>query len=289
MFFPKFKKEELIDSTKLKKAILYLIWLICCLAITAFIIGPFLWMLLSSFKTPTELLRFPPTWIPKGWTLENFGYAWRVLNWPRMFLNTAFLVGTITILTLFFNSLAGFAFAKMHFPGRRTLFFLVIAALLIPVQIPLIPRFLMMAKIGLVGTFVPLILFAVCQAFHTFLFRQFFMGIPDEIIESAKIDGASYFRCYWSLVVPLSKPVFAALAIITFIWHWNAYLYPMIYLLDPKMHTVQIGLALFQSEYGIKFGPLMAAATFVAVPTTIVYLVLQRHFRYGITLTGVKG
>lgn len=274
---------------KSKKAILYIVWLVGCLIITVIFIGPFAWMVLSSVKPTKEILAFPPLLLPRNLTFDNFWYAWRVANWPRMFLNSSFVTGTTVLFMLFLNSLAGFAFAKIRFPGRKVIFFVVIGALLVPMLIPLIPRFMMMIRLGLVGTFVPLILLASCQAFHTFLFRQFFMGIPDELMDAAKIDGASLFFCYWAIAIPLSKAVFATLAIFSFVWIWNAYIYPLIYVgFAPELHTVQIGLAVFQSDAGIKYGPLMAAATVVALPTIVVYLMFQKYFARGIVMTGMK-
>lgn len=274
---------------KPKKAMLHIVWLVGCLIITAIFVGPFIWMVLSSVKPTKEILAFPPLLLPRNLTFDNFLYAWRVANWPRMFLNSSFVTGTTVLLMLFLNSLAGFAFAKIRFPGRKVIFFVVIGALLVPMLIPLIPRFIMMIRLGLFGTFVPLILLAACQAFHTFLFRQFFMGIPDELIDAAKIDGASLFFCYWAIAVPLSKAVFATLAIFSFVGIWNAYIYPLIYVsFNPKLHTVQIGLSVFQSEAGIKYGPLMAAATVVALPTIGVYLMFQKYFARGIAMTGMK-
>lgn len=282
-------EKKMVVSKRVKRIILYGVWLAGCLIVTALFIGPFVWMVISSLKPPKEILAFPPTLLPRNLTLKNFSYAWQVANWPRMFLNSAFVTGTSVILMLFFNSLAGFAFAKIRFPARKILFFAVIGALLVPIQIPLIPRFIMMAKLGLVGTFTPLILFASCQAFHTFLFHQFFMGIPDELMDAAKIDGASLFYCYWAIALPLSKPVFATLAIFSFVWIWNAYIYPLIYVSQNiNLHTVQIGLSIFQGSAGIKYGPLMAAATAVALPTIVVYLMFQKYFARGIVMTGLK-
>lgn len=247
-------------------------------------------MLFTAFKPLEEIRVWPPRILPDNWTFENFITAWSAMNWPRMFLNSTFLTMTITVGHLFFSSLAAFAFARLRFPFKNTVFMLVLATMIVPEQVDLIPRFLMMANWGLVNTYVPVILLALVHGFAIFLYRQFFQALPQDLFDAARVDGASFFRMYRSIAMPLAWPATATLFIFTFLTHWNAFLYPLIYLNSERLFTVQLGLAFFSyTQAGIPVGPLMAASVFVALPTIFVYIIFQRYFVRGIVMTGVKG
>ena len=273
-----------------KQRLLFVLWLITCLAITAIYLGPVIWMFFTAFKPLEEIRSWPPQMFPDNWTIENFSKAWIAVSWPRMFFNSVFLATTITISHLFFSSLAAFAFARLRFPFKNVIFMLVLATMIVPDQVDLIPRFLMMAQWGLVNTYVPVILLALVHGFTIFLYRQFFQSLPQELFDAARVDGAGYFRIYWSLAMPLAWPATATLFIFTFLGHWNAFLYPLIYLQDPDLFTVQLGLAFFSyTQAGTPVGPLMAASVFVALPPIIVYIMFQHHFAQGVVMSGVKG
>lgn len=275
---------------KRKETLLFALWLITCLAITVIYLGPVIWMFFTAFKPLEEIRSWPPQLFPSNWTNENFSIAWQAMNWPRMFFNSVFLATAITLGHLFVSSLAAFAFARLRFPFKNFIFMLVLATMIVPQQVDLIPRFLMMSEWGLVDTYVPVILLALVAGFSIFLYRQFFQSLPEELFEAARVDGAGFFRIYWSLAMPLALPATATLFIFTFLAHWNAFLYPLIYLHDPDLYTVQLGLAFFnQTQAGTPIGPLMAASVFVALPPILVYIMFQHHFAQGVVLSGVKG
>ncbi|MBX2997668.1 MAG: carbohydrate ABC transporter permease [Caldilineaceae bacterium] len=275
---------------KQRETFFFIIWLAACLLISVIFLGPVLWMFFTAFKPLAEIRTWPPQLLPDNWTTENFTRAWTAMNWPRMFFNSFFVATTITILHLFVSSLAAYAFAWLRVPFKHVLFMLVLATMIVPEQVDLIPRFLMMSSWGLVNSYAPLIILALVHGFTIFLYRQFFQSLPVDYFDAARVDGASVFRIYWSIVMPLAWPATATLFIFTFLGHWNAFLYPLIYLQNPNLHTVQLGLAFFSyTQAGIPIGPMMAASVFVALPPIIVYILFQRYFMRGVVMTGVKG
>ncbi len=274
---------------KTKAGFFYLLWLSLCLLFTLFFIGPFIWMIVTSVKIPQEVVQYPPTILPKIWTGNNYKIMWEEIKWLPMFWNSAWITSVTVLLMLFVNSMAAFAFAKMRFPLREPIFMLIIAAMVVPLQVDLIPRFHMMVKWGLTGTYVPVILLAVAQGFQTFMLRQFFRSIPDSLFDAAKIDGMGFFQIYWSIAIPLSKPAIFTLAIFATLGVWNSYLYPLIYLGKAGQYTVQLGLALLQQKLVGQYGPVMAASLMISLPTLIVYLFFQRYFVRGIVMSGIKG
>lgn len=277
-------------SKQRRRTLAFIVWLITCLLVSVIFVGPVLWMVFTAFKPLAEIRSWPPRILPVEWTLENFQVAWRAMNWPRMFGNSLFLASTITVLHLFFSSLAAFAFAWLKLPFKNLLFLLVIATMIVPEQVDLIPRFLMMVRWGLTNSFIPLIVLALVHGFTIFLYRQFFQALPQELFDAAKVDGASTWRIYWNIAMPLAWPATATLAILTFLNHWNAFLYPLIYLNDRSLYTVQLGLAFFTTtQAGLPIGPLMAASCFIALPPIVIYIIFQRYFMQGIVMSGVKG
>jgi multiple sugar transport system permease protein len=278
------------SSKRRRTTLAFILWLIACLIVSVIFVGPVLWMAFTAFKPLAEIRSWPPRLLPVEWTLANFQTAWNAMNWPRMFGNSLILASTITVLHLFFSSLAAFAFAWLKLPFKNLLFILVIATMIVPEQVDLIPRFLMMARWGLTNSFIPLIVLALVHGFTIFLYRQFFQALPQELFDAAKVDGASTWRIYWSIAMPLAWPATATLFILTFLMHWNAFLYPLIYLNNRSLWTVQLGLAFFSTtQAGIPIGPLMAASCFIAIPPIIIYIIFQRYFMQGIVMSGVKG
>ncbi|MBX3061981.1 MAG: carbohydrate ABC transporter permease [Anaerolineae bacterium] len=255
-----------------------------------FMLFPFLWMISTSLKQTQYILQFPPQWIPNPINTQNYADIWTQIPLARGFLNSAFISITGTIGVLIASSLAGFSFAKLRFPGRDKIFVVLLVTLMIPGAILLVPQFILYKDLRWVGTYNPLIIPSLFGAvYETFFFRQFFRGLPNDLIDAAKIDGASLFTVFWRIAVPLSRPVFATLAVLAFMWRWNDYMGPLIYLQDPNMQTVPVLISSFQSQYLTQYGMLMAASVLSILPIVILFFFLQRYFVEGIAMTGLKG
>ncbi len=255
------------------------------LAIT---LAPFIWMISTSFKSSESVFTFPPQWIPEHPTLGQYRALFREVNFLQFFKNSVIVAFGITLFSLFLNSLGGFAFAKYKFPGREKIFALLLATLMVPAQITMIPVFLMLKTIGLINSYWGLIIPAGASAFGIFLMRQFITTIPNDLIESARIDGCSEFRIYWTIILPLCKPVVAALGIFTFMGSWNAFLWPLIVMIKENMYTLPVALANLSGQYATKFGLLMAGAVVVVAPVIIVFILAQRYVIKGVAVTGLK-
>ena len=255
------------------------------LAIT---LAPFIWMISTSFKSSESVFTFPPQWIPKHPTIEQYQTLFREVNFLQFFKNSVIVAFGITLFSLFLNSLGGFAFAKHKFPGREKIFALLLATMMVPGQITMIPVFLMLKSVGLINSYWGLIIPAGASAFGIFLMRQFITTIPTDLIESARIDGCSEFRIYWTIILPLCKPVIAALGIFTFMGSWNAFLWPLIIMIKENMYTLPVALANLSGQHATKFGLLMAGAVVVVIPVLIVFIVAQRYVIKGVAVTGLK-
>ncbi|MDK2931258.1 MAG: multiple sugar transport system permease protein [Bacillota bacterium] len=272
-------------------------------AIAVIMAGPFVWMLLSSFKPNQELFAYPPVWIPTRITFEHFINAFRYTNFARYFLNSTIVSVTATLLNLFFCSLAGYAFARLDFPGKNLIFFAILATMMIPVYVTLIPLFILVKRFplaggnnlfgqngtGLINTYWGLVLPYVVSVFGVFLTRQFFSSIPTELNDAARVDGASEFAIYSRIYLPLSRPVLATLAIFSFTGVWDDFLWPLVITNSEHMRTVQLGLQIFRSQFLVDWGPLMAATLVVTLPVLLIFIFNQRHFVKGVVTTGLKG
>ena len=274
---------------RLQRRLAYAGWLLTGLVFLAFFIGPFLWMIFTSFKSPGDIIQFPPQLLPEQWVTTNYVKMWQELNWIPMFVNSIWITAVSVVLVVLVSALGGFVFAKLRWPLRNACFLLIIAGLIVPIQVDMIPRFLMMVRWGLTGTYIPVILLIIGQGFQTFMIRQFIGTIPDEYFDAAKIDGMGYVRMFWAIVLPLAKSGIITMIIYTTFMVWNQYVYPLIYLTHPRQFTLQLGLGLLQQRLEGEFGPLMAAATMVSIPTLVIYLMFQRYLTQGISSTGVKG
>jgi len=248
---------------------------------------PFFWMVSTSFKPANEIFNIPPTFIPKKPTIQNYVQLFREMNFG-IYLKNTLIIALFSMLGLVINALAGYAFAKFQFPGKEKIFYLVLATMMIPGQVTMIPVYLMLNKMGLTNTMPGIILPGLASAFGIFLFRQFMATIPSELIEAARIDGASEFRIFLQIILPESKPVFAVQGTFTFIGAWNSFLWPLIIANDENLYTLSVGLALLKGQHGSDFGLQMAGSTFLVIPIIIVFLFLQRYFVEGITITGIK-
>jgi len=251
--------------------------------------GPFLWMVLSSFKSQSELVRIPPTWLPEAWTLENYRRLFTSLNFPRYFLNSVIVAGSVVLANVVFCSMVGYALAKLHFAGRRLIMGLVLATLMVPGSVTVIPLFVLMSKLGLVNSYWAVILPFAVGPFGVFLMRQFMLSIPDDLLEAARVDGANELLIFWKIVAPLTLPGMAALGIITFLGSWNNFLWPLIVLTDDRMYTLPVALGTFAiGQHQADYGLLMAGAVVLVVPIVIVFLLFQRKFTESFATSGIK-
>lgn len=251
---------------------------------------PFVWMVATSFKLPAD--QYTKTLIPDPATLNNFKELWQHLPFPRLLFNSFWLSILATIGQLLTCSMGAFAFAAVRFRGRNLLFTLLLITLMIPGQVSLIPNFIVLKWLGLIGTQAPLWLPSFWGgAFGTFLLRQFFLTIPRDLTDAARVDGASLMQIFWRIYLPLSKPALAALSIFVFMWSWNDLLHPLVYLpTDMQKTTLMVGLAFFQQQLvtGGKFTVLMAGALLSILPLILVFFIAQKQFIEGIALTGIK-
>ncbi len=253
-------------------------------AITAF---PLFWMLSGSFKPQRESIDYPPTLLPQDPTLESYERLFTELDFGRYLVNTVIvvLIGGVGVLLM---AMAGYAFAKFEFRGKRWLFFLVLATLMIPIQVTMIPTFLIINELGLTNTLVGIALPTLVSGFSIFLFRQFMTTIPTEMLEAARIDGAGEFRTFWQVVLPMSKPILAVQAVLTFIAGWNSFLWPLIIASDQDYYTLSVGLALLNQQIAVNPALQMAAASLMVVPVLVVFVVFQRYVVQGFALSGLK-
>jgi multiple sugar transport system permease protein len=273
------------------RRILFLICLYLLLLVIGVVIAaPFIWGISNAFKDQNGIYATPPSWIPSPAILDNFSAAWNTVPFGMFFLNSLKVAGLITIGQLFTCTLAAYAFARLRFPGRDLLFGVYLSSLMVPSQVTIIPLYIFMAKIGLVDNHASLILPAMASAFGIFFLRQFFLTIPRELEEAAIVDGAGVVRVLLVIILPLSKPALAALAIFTFNYFWNDFFTPLIFLTSPHNLTLPVGLSFLQGQYNNTSPAVMLAGVCMAVvPVLVVFLAGQRYIVEGITLTGLKG
>jgi multiple sugar transport system permease protein len=249
---------------------------------------PLVWSVVTSLETASEAQRFPPVLIPKALHFSNYVDAWNSLPFGHFFLNS-FLYSSATVAgNLLFCSLAAYAFARLRFIGSNLLFVLLLVTLMVPFQVVLIPTFLIVRHLGLVDSVGGLIVPNLCGVFGIFLLRQFFQSLPVELEEAARIDGASRLGVFFKIVLPLSAPVLATLAIIQFMWSWNDFLWPLIIITTPEHSPLQLGLSMFQGSHVTNWNLLMAGTVMSQIPMLAVFLFAQRWFIQSIAYTGIK-
>ena len=255
-------------------------------------ITPLLWMIFSSFKTVSEIFRFPPWALPEDlWAFNSYKNLlanWEFSSWFR---NSLLYTISVVIFILFFTSLAGFGFAKYRFKGRNALIILLIGSTLIPFQLILIPLFIFMSRIGWTNSWESMIIPWVAPAFGIFLMRQYILSLPDELLDAARIDGASEFRIYWQIILPLSKPALVTVGILNFLGSWNSYIWPLMVLRGATAYTLPVGLATMISGAAGStrpYGQAMAAATLISIPILILFVIMQKWVISGLTLGAVK-
>jgi multiple sugar transport system permease protein len=251
---------------------------------------PIFWLVTTSLKTKKQIFRFPPVWIPDPIRWQNYTDALRAQPFDRYAMNTLIITVASIVGVLASSSLVAYAFARLRFPGRDILFFLILSELMLPQTVTLIPRYIEFKQFGWIDTWWPLIVpnyFG--NAFFIFLLRQFFRTIPRDLSDAAKVDGASEFRIFWQIILPLSRPALTVVAIFTFLYNWNDYLEPLIYITSEEKYTVSLGLANFRDQLSTEWGMLMAGSVMAIVPVIVLFFAAQRYFIRGVVLSGLKG
>jgi multiple sugar transport system permease protein len=265
--------------------------LLCVLAIP--FVFPTWWMVTSSVKPISQIFAFPPDIVPRSADFTTYADVFRLQPFARQYWNSAYIAAIVTIGTMAVSSLAGYAFARIRFPGANVIFMVVLFGLLIPSEVTIVPLFQMFLRWGMINTHWPLILvpiFGAPSVFATFVMRQFFIALPAELEEAARVDGLGRFKIFWTVALPLARPALAAVAIFTFLHSWNLYLEPIVFLSSPENFTLPQALTQFVDAYG---GPMwniqLAAATLTALPVLLVFILAQRQFIEGLAHTGLKG
>jgi multiple sugar transport system permease protein len=266
-------------------------WLALAVLLLAAIVWliPLAWVVDTALKTESDTTTVPVTWIPpSGFTLESFGEILAGGNMLRWYFNSFLTTSIITLLVVLLASLAAFGLSRVTFRGRRFLFFVIIAGLIIPPQILIVPLFTEMDALGLVDTYWGIILPQIAAPIAVFIFKQFFDGLPDELEDAARVDGASRFRVYWQIWMPLSRPAIAAVSIFIFVISWNNFLWPFIIVTNTDMMTIPVGIATVQTSYGVRYADIMASAVLGGLPLVVAFLFFQRQIVQGIANTGLK-
>ncbi len=269
------------------------LWVLGMLVVVAWA-APFVWMVSTSLKLPGDIMTRDIEWLPRRVTSENYAKVFAEQPVLRWLVNSLIVASIATALSLLSGAMAGYAFARLHFPGRGLLFFLVLATLMIPSEMTIVPLFIGFLRAELVNNYAAFILPSVASVFSVYLFRQFFMSLPRELEDAARVDGAGRFRTFFSIALPLAKPAVIAAAILLFTTNWNAFLWPLLVAFTEEMKTLPVGMATFAPGVGGQtqlqsFGPAMAAMTILTIPSLLVFLVLQRYFIEGVISAGIKG
>lgn len=247
---------------------------------------PLVWMVMGSVKTPEEVNS--PSLIPSTLTFENYVYVFSQVPFARYLFNSFFISAAVTVLALWFHSMAAYALARLDFPGRERIFLAIFATMLVSAPVTIIPTFIIVRTLGMVDNYAGLIVPAIFNAFGIFLLRQFYISLPDELEEAALVDGASYWSIYWRIVLPLSRPILSALAVFFFLANWNSFVWPMTVTSDPQLRVVQLGIQSFQQQYAADWNYILAASTVAALPTLAIFFVFQKQIVASIKTSGLK-
>ncbi|KQR49774.1 sugar ABC transporter permease [Microbacterium sp. Leaf161] len=250
---------------------------------------PFIWQLLTSFKTLSDSVQVPPSLLPREWVFTNFGEVFESMPFAQMFANSVLLTVGRTVGQVVLCTMAGYAFARIPFPGRNALFVVFLSVLMVPSQLYLLPQYEIIQALGWLNTLQALIVPGIFSAFGTFLMRQFFMSMPAELEEAARIDGANPWQTFWRIMVPLAKPGIIALVVFTVLWSWNDLLWPLIVTTDPAKMPLSVGLSQLVGIHGTDYPVLMAGALLATLPMLVTFMILQRQFIQGIAFSGSKG
>ncbi|MEV8168173.1 carbohydrate ABC transporter permease [Microbacterium paraoxydans] len=255
----------------------------------ALMVFPFVWQLLTSFKTLSDSVQVPPSFLPREWVFTNFAEVFDSMPFGQMFLNSVLLTVGRTVGQVALCTMAGYAFARIAFPGRNALFVVFLSVLMVPSQLYLLPQYEIIQTLGWLNTLQALIVPGIFSAFGTFLMRQFFLSMPAELEEAARIDGANPWQTFWRIMVPLAKPGIIALVVFTVLWSWNDLLWPLIVTTDPAKMPLSVGLSQLVGIHGTDYPVLMAGALLATLPMLVTFIILQRQFIQGIAFSGTKG
>ena len=273
-------------SGKMRTVVLHAILIVA----TVIAVLPVYWTLSTSVKPLEEVYAYPPRWIPSQWMWQNYVRAWNDAPFGRYALNSVVVTCTIIISQLFFATLAAYVFARLSFPGRDLIFMAFLATMMVPTQAIVVPTFLVFKLLGWHDTYLALTVPFMVSAFGTFLIRQSFLTIPQDLIDAARIDGAGHGRIVWNVLVPVSRPAFLSFGLLTFTWRWNDYFWPLIMTNSTLMRTLPVGLVFLRTTEGsIEWNVVMAAAVFVVAPVMLLFAFLQRYFVEGVIQSGIKG
>jgi len=283
-------KDSLFGQRQTKLLMDLLVYVVLSIVGIIFIM-PFAWMVANSFKDLRGIYKFPPEFIPEVWHFENYTEAWTATHFDIGFLNSALVAAAVVLGQVVTASLAGYSFARLRYPGRDKIFLLYISLMMVPFTVLLIPLYIQMRAFGWVSTLQAVIVPFLFTPWGTFMMRQFMVTIPRELEDAARIDGCGFFRTYWLIILPLTKPALATLAIFTFVNTWNSYQWPLIVLAKPKVKTLPLLLASFQNQSAMRtpWHLIMAASTFVVVPVLIAFVVGPKYYVRGLVTTGIKG
>jgi multiple sugar transport system permease protein len=261
--------------------------LLIALAITALI--PFVWMIATSLKGSQEVLSATPTLLPKAWRWQNYTEVFQLVPFGRFYLNTFFVTAVRVIGQLFFAAMAAYAFARLKFPGRNVLFVLILAVMMVPGQVTLIPNYILLKYFHWLDSYWGLIVPSLFSAFGTFLLRQFFMTLPQDLLDAARLEGCNPLQTFWYIALPLARSVMVAFGVLITLWSWNDFLWPLIITNSTDMQMLSVGIAYFQGQHVSNFAVMMAAATLSTLPMVIIFILAQRQLIEGITMSGLKG
>lgn len=256
--------------------------------LAAAILFPFIWMVLTSVKTESDIASSPPRLLPRQVSLLAYAQVWDRLPLLTFFRNTVIFAGGVTLVSLLFDSLTAYALARLVFPGRTVIFVLILATLMIPVQVTMIPVFIIVYHLGWLNTFAGLIIPRATNAFGIFMLRQFFLTVPRELDQAARIDGCGMFGIYWRIILPLSTSAMATLAVLHLMYNWNDLLWPLVMTTSTSMETLTVGLATLTGQHQYEYAVLMAGASIAVAPLVFAFLSIQRYFIQGIAVTGLK-
>jgi len=262
------------------------IWMVVGTILAVMTIFPLLWMVSIAFKTQRDM--FDMSLIPLRPTLDNFVYVFTHIDFLRYIGNSVLVSGVVTAVALLFHSMAGYALARLRFPGREAIFLAMFSTFLVSLPVIIVPLFVLVRSLGMLNSYAGLIIPSIFNAFGIFLLRQFYIGVPRELEEAALVDGAGYWRIYWSIILPLSRPILSALAILFFLANWNAFLWPLTAVRNPDLMTVQVAIAGLQGQYSGAWNTIMAASVVVALPVLILFVVFQRQIMDSIKTSGLK-
>lgn len=280
----------MLHSKRTNERLFAILWY-TLLGVTAVVVMlPYIWMVSTSLKGSNEVFAYPPNWVPKDWRFQNYLDAWNAAPFGRYFFNSVLVALIVTVGQLITCSLAAFAFARMEFKGKNLMFTLFLSTTMISTQVTLVPSYLVLKELHWLNTYQALSVPFLANAFGVFMLRQYFMTLPRELEDAAKLDGCGRLRFLWQVLLPLSKPIVASQALFAFMGNWNSYLWPLVVTTSEDMRTLQIGLRYFVGqEGGTQWGLFMAATVFVSIPIVILYLIIQKSFVEGIATTGLKG